>query len=174
MPFCGNQSPTLEVQLCESRWKLRQSIHRPSRAQESHQQLFYQAGAAVIENKQSLTPTLHRDCGLNKVVLSFMMNSSGLCAAVLQSQDLDGYSLNSAQKRLCVMMCDSLVFTHNTLLPVLARPCLTKVLPESWPGSPEHTSAFRQRKDPSAPHTSLLTAGDRFSYLKNMQNRAFN
>lgn len=65
MLFCGTQSPQREIQLYESRWKLRQSIHRPSRAQESHQQLFYKAGAAAIENKQSLTPTLHRDCGVN-------------------------------------------------------------------------------------------------------------
>lgn len=34
--------------------------------------------AAVIENKQSFAPTLHRDWGVNNSSLAFMMNSSGL------------------------------------------------------------------------------------------------
>lgn len=131
-----------------------------SRAPQSCQQVFYPAAAAAIENKQSLTPTLHRDCGVNNSSFQFYDEFQWTQCPVLQSQDL---------------MCDSLVFTHNTPQPVSARPCLTlvvkscqsvPVVQESRPGSPENTSAFQQRKEPSAWQTSLLTAGDPFRVIQ--------
>lgn len=99
----------------------------------------------MIENKQSLTPTLHRDCGINNSSLGFMTNSSGLRAPLLQSQDLNQMLFQLfSDSFMCAIMYDSLVFTHNTLLPVLAGPCLTLVITscqsipvvhECWPRS---------------------------------------
>lgn len=64
--------------------------------QESCQHFFFSAAAAVIENKQRLAPTLHRDCGINNSSFGFMMNSSGPSAPFLQCQDLNRDSFNSA------------------------------------------------------------------------------
>lgn len=89
--------------------------------------------AAVIENKQSFAPTLHRDWGVNNSSLAFMMNSRGLQSSppffFLQSQDSNQRLLpRRSPSFMSAIMYDSLVFTHNTPLPLPAGPCLTSAV----------------------------------------------
>lgn len=113
--------------------------------------------AAVIENKQSFAPTLHRDWGVNNSSLAFMMNSRGLQSSppffFLQSQDSNQRLLpRRSPSFMSAIMYDSLVFTHNTPLPLPAGPCLTSAV-TSCQSAPvvredaETPLAFRQRKE---------------------------
>lgn len=89
-----------------------------SRAPESCQQRFYPAAAAAIENKQSLTPTLHRDCGVNNSSFQFYDEFQWTRCPVLQSQDLDQILLRVTAWYLPT------IHRHTAS----ARPCLTLVV----------------------------------------------
>lgn len=123
---------------------------------------FPSAVAAVIENKQSLASTLHRDCGINNSSLGFMTNASGLSAPFTISEALSTFFM-------CAIMYDSLVFTHNTQRRVLVRLCLTLVITscqripvvhDGWRDHKDNVSAFHQRKDPSTWQRLVLTSAE--------------
>lgn len=88
-----------------SHCKQRHSIQRPCRARESWQHFSSMTAAAVVENKQSLAPTLHKDCGINKSSLGFMMNSSGLASPFYNLRTWTKGSFNSSRTVLCVWSC---------------------------------------------------------------------